>query len=101
MKTSLPYNYVVYVQLYCNSCVPMQPMCNCVPSFLLKWDGFIFLNAMSKIHKILLQSHIDHCILYAPMVKICVIYSSSQCILTFLSSCTLVVRFNYLASAIV
>jgi hypothetical protein len=39
---------------------------------------------MSKIHKILLQSHIDHYILYAPMVKICVIYNSSQHILTFL-----------------
>jgi hypothetical protein len=34
--------------------VPMQPMCNYVPSFLLKYDGFIFLNAMLEIHKILL-----------------------------------------------
>jgi hypothetical protein len=97
VKTSLPYNYVVYVQLCCNLCVPMQPMCNYVPSFLLKYVGFNFLNVISEIHKILLQSHIDHYIMYAPMVKICVIYNSSQCILTF----TLVVRFNYLASAIV
>jgi hypothetical protein len=53
-KSSLPCNYVTYVQLYCNLCVPMQPMRNYVTSFSLKCNDFCFLNAMLKIHKILL-----------------------------------------------
>jgi hypothetical protein len=53
-KTSLPCNYVTYVQLCCNLCVPMQPMQNYVTSFSLKCNEFIFLNATLKIHKILL-----------------------------------------------
>jgi hypothetical protein len=32
-KTSLPCNYVTYVQLCCKLCVPMQPMQNYVTSF--------------------------------------------------------------------
>lgn len=51
-KTSLPCNYVTYVQLCCNLCVPMQPMCNFVSSFPLKYDDFFFFNAMSKFHKV-------------------------------------------------
>jgi hypothetical protein len=46
----------------------MQPMCNYVASFPLKYDEFIFLNATSKIHKSC-YSHI-----YAPTIKIHVIY---------------------------
>jgi hypothetical protein len=52
-KTSLPCNYVTYVQLCCNLCVPMQPMHNYVTSFSLKCNEFYFLNATLKIHKIL------------------------------------------------
>jgi hypothetical protein len=54
LKTSLPCNYVTYVQLCCNLCVPMQPMRNYVTFFALKCNEFIFLNATLKIHKILL-----------------------------------------------
>jgi len=69
-------NYVATHVCLCNLCATMFHL-------LLKYDGFIFLNAMSKFHKILLQSYIDHYIIYAPMVKICVIYNSSQRIFDF------------------
>lgn len=37
-ETSLLSNYIAYVQLCCNLCVPMQPMCKCGESFPLKYS---------------------------------------------------------------
>ncbi len=73
VKISLFSNYIAYVQLCCNLCVPMQPMCKCDEFFPLKYSEFIFKNVMLEIHEVLSQSHII-CMSYN-LWLICVIYA--------------------------
>jgi hypothetical protein len=53
VKISLLSKYITYVQLCCNLCVPMQPMCKCDEFFPLKYSEFIFKNVMLEIHEVL------------------------------------------------